>query len=56
MQALGVIHLSLTKKKIAAFNILNEKCTIDVMKAQFETLKKPLAANKIYLIRIFILR
>jgi len=48
-QTLGVIRLTLAKN--VAFNIMNEKTTVDLMKALSNMYEKPSAANKVYLIR-----
>ncbi|KAH1241413.1 Retrovirus-related Pol polyprotein from transposon TNT 1-94 [Glycine soja] len=48
-QALGVIRLTLAKN--VAFNIVNEKTTVGLMKALSDMYEKPSAANKVYLMR-----
>lgn len=48
-QALGVIRLTLAKN--VAFNIVNEKTTVGLMKTLSDMYEKPSAANKVYLMR-----
>jgi len=48
-EAMSIIRLSLTKN--VAFNILKEKTTKGIMEALFNMYEKPIAANKVFLIR-----
>ncbi|XP_014620523.1 uncharacterized protein [Glycine max] len=48
-KALGMIRLTLTKN--VTFNIVNEKTTAGLMKALPDMYEKPLATNKVYLMR-----
>jgi len=44
-----VIRLTLAKN--VAFNIINEKTAVGLMKALLDMYEKPLATNKVYLMR-----
>ncbi|GJW21721.1 hypothetical protein Tco_0032343 [Tanacetum coccineum] len=48
-QALGVVRLSLAKN--LAFNVVNEKTTLGLLKALSNMYEKPSASNKVFLIR-----
>ena len=48
-QALGLIQLTLSRN--VAFNIVKEKTTSDLLKALSNMYEKPLAMNKVYLMR-----
>ena len=48
-QALGLIRLTLSRN--VAFNIVKEKTTSDLLKALSNMYEKPLAMNKVYLMR-----
>jgi len=54
-QALGVVRLSLFRN--VTFNIAKEKTTVSLMKALSSMYEKPLASNKVHLMRqLFTLR
>ena len=48
-QALGIIRLSLVKN--VDYNIVSEKTTFGLLKALFNMYERPLALNKVFLIR-----
>jgi len=49
---LGVIRLTLAKN--VAFNIMDEKTTVDLMQALLNMYEKSFLANKVYLIRMIV--